>query len=310
MAAQRFVTVVGSSGSGKSSVVLAGLVPRLRTGGAVVATMVPGDQPVDALDAGAARGGHGGRRRPRRTRRPACSPTWPGGPGAWSSSSTSSRSAGHAPGRNERDAFLAVVADVLGDESVDVRFVTTVRADLLDRPLEHPTIGALVGAGSYVLAPLSPAELEEAIVQPAARVGVTFDDGVVADLVAEAVSYPGSLPLLQFTLTELYDRRVDGIISRQALEGIGGMAGAIGRRAEEVFDGLDEQRARRRAGAVRPSGRTGARARLTPAGGRCSASSRRACARSPTSSSPPGCSSPTATRRLVSRRSRWPTRRC
>ena len=128
------------------------------------------------------------------------------------------------------------------DESVDVRFVTTVRADLLDRPLEHPTIGALVGAGSYVLAPLSPAEVEEAIVQPAARVGVTFDDGVVADLVAEAVSYPGSLPLLQFTLTELYDRRRDAIISRQALEGIGGMAGAIGRRAEEVFDGLDEQR--------------------------------------------------------------------
>ena len=87
--------------------------------------------------------------------------------------------------------FLAVAADALGDESVDVRFVTTVRADLLDRPLEHPTIGALVGAGSYVLAPLSPAEVEEAIVQPAARVGVTFDDGVVADLVAEAVSSSG-----------------------------------------------------------------------------------------------------------------------
>ena len=33
------------------------------------------------------------------------------------------------------------------DESVDVRFVATVRADLLDRPLEHPTIGPLVGAG-------------------------------------------------------------------------------------------------------------------------------------------------------------------
>ena len=59
---------------------------------------------------------------------------------------------------------------------------TTVRADLLDRPLEHPVIGHLVGAGSYVLAPLSPAELDEAIVQPAARVGVTFEDGVVADL--------------------------------------------------------------------------------------------------------------------------------
>ena len=49
-----------------------------------------------------------------------------------------------------------------------------------------------------------------------------FDEGVVAELVAEAVTYPGALPLLQFTLTETYDRRVDGRMSRGALEGIGG----------------------------------------------------------------------------------------
>ena len=79
--------------------------------------------------------------------------------------------------------------------------------------------------------------------QPAARVGVTFDDGVVADLVAEAVSYPGSLPLLQFTLTELYDRRRRrGSSAARRWTGVGGMAGAIGRRAEEVYDGLDDQR--------------------------------------------------------------------
>ena len=241
VAAQRFVTVVGSSGSGKSSVVLAGLVPRLRTGGAVVATMVPGDQPVDALDAAL------------REVATVADVDNAGAP-AGALVDVARRSARMVvvvdqfeecwtrAGKEQRDAFLAVVADVVGDESVDVRFVTTVRADLLDRPLGHPTIGALVGGGSCVLAPLSPAELEEAIVQPATRVGVTFDDGVVADLVAEAVSYPGSLPLLQFTLTELYDRRRDGIISRQALEGVGGMAGAIGRRAEEVFEGLDDQR--------------------------------------------------------------------
>jgi WD40 repeat protein len=238
LAEQQCVTVVGSSGSGKSSVVLAGVVPRLRAAGAVVATMVPGDRPFDALtaalrevatvadDAEAHAGAlvEVGRR---------------AGPmvvvvdqfeECWTRAGT-----------DQRDAFLAVAAGLLADESVDVRFVTTVRADLLDRPLGHPTIGALVGAGSYVLAPLSPAEVEEAIVQPAARVGVTFEDGVVADLVAEAVSHRGSLPLLQFTLTELYDRRRDGAISRQALEGIGGMAGAIGRRAEEIFHGLDEQ---------------------------------------------------------------------
>ena len=235
--------------------VLAGVVPRLRSSGAVVATMVPGDQPLDALAAALGEVA---------TVADSGSAIAPAGTLA-----DVARRAGRMvvvvdqfeecwtrAGEEQRDAFLAVIAEVHADESIDVRFVATVRADLLDRPLEHPTVGVLVGAGSYVLPPLSPAEVEEAIVQPAARVGVTFDDGVVADLIAEAVNYPGSLPLLQFTLTELYDLRRDALISRQALEGIGGMAGAIGRRAEKVFDGLDEQRRDGRPSALRPARRT------------------------------------------------------
>jgi WD40 repeat protein len=70
---------------------------------------------------------------------------------------------------------------------------------------------------------------------------VTVDEAVVADLVTEAVAQPGSLPLLQFTLAELYDRRVDGRIGPDALTSIGGMAGSIGRRAEEVYLSLDDQ---------------------------------------------------------------------
>ena len=126
------------------------------------------------------------------------------------------------------------------DVSVDVRFVATMRADLFDRPLEHPRLGPLVAAGAHVLTPLSPTELDEAIVLPAARAQVRFDDGVLADLIAEAVTNPGSLPILQFTLTELYDRRVDGVIGRAALDAVGGMTGAVGRRAEEVFLDLSE----------------------------------------------------------------------
>jgi WD40 repeat protein len=237
------VTVVGSSGSGKSSVVLAGLGPGLRASGVVVATMFPGDQPLDSINVALREVGT------------AADADHAESPAA--ALAGVARRAGTVvvvvdqfeecwtgASAEQRDAFLAVIAGAVEDESVDVRFVTTVRADLLDRPLGHPTIGALVGGGAYVLAPLSPAEVQEAIVQPAARAGVTFDDGVVADLVAEAVSQPGSLPLLQFTLTELYERRRDGTISRESLQGIGGMAGAIGRRAEAIFEGLDEERRR------------------------------------------------------------------
>ena len=233
------VTVVGSSGSGKSSVVHAGLVPRLRSDGDAVVTMTPGDDPVAAMRVA--------------LNEMATAADIDGSNDPADVLADISRRFGRAvlvidqfeecwtrTPAERRDRFLEIVASSIDARAADVRVVATVRADLLDRPLEHPMIGQQVGAGSYVLSPLSPAELDEAIVQPAARVGVTFEDGVVADLIAEAVTYPGSLPLLQFTLTELYDRRVDGVIGHHALAGVGGMAGAIGRRAEEVYAGLEE----------------------------------------------------------------------
>jgi DNA-binding SARP family transcriptional activator/WD40 repeat protein/tRNA A-37 threonylcarbamoyl transferase component Bud32 len=231
----RLVTLVGASGSGKSSVVLAGLVPALRARGDVVVTLVPGDAPLDALQTALAEvataADSADQRRLADVARRAgrlvvvvdqFEELWTRAPQA------------------QRDAFLDVAARSLADASIDVRFVTTVRADLLDRPLEHPTIGPLVGAGSYVLGPLAPSELEAAIVHPAAGAAVMIDPAVVADLIAEASAHAGSLPLLQFTLTELYDRRVDGRVGPDALNAIGGMAGAVGRRAEEVYLALSE----------------------------------------------------------------------
>ena len=74
---------------------------------------------------------------------------------------------------------------------------------------------------------------------PSARAGVSVDEAVVADLVTESVTQPGSLPLLQFALAELYYRRFDGRIGSDVLAAVGGMAGSIGRRAEEVYESLD-----------------------------------------------------------------------
>jgi DNA-binding SARP family transcriptional activator/WD40 repeat protein/tRNA A-37 threonylcarbamoyl transferase component Bud32 len=248
--ARRFVAVVGASGSGKSSVVLAGLVPRLRAGGAVVVTMVPGEAPLDALEAAL-----------REVATVADARPTDGHDGLVAALAGIARHPGPLvvvvdqleecwtrAQDHQRDAFLGLLVSTVADETVDVRCVATLRADLLDRPLEHPTIGPAVGAGSYVLGPLSPAELEAAIVRPAGQAGVTFDDGVVADLLAQAVTSPGSLPLLQFSLTELYDRRTDAHVSRAALDEIGGVAGAVGRRAEAIYARLDdEERAQVRA---------------------------------------------------------------
>ena len=186
LSTSRFVTVVGASGSGKSSVVRAGLLPRLRAHDVVVVTMVPGDDPLGAL-------------RSALTEVATVSDL----DGTGVTVDTIDDVARHfgsvvvvidqfeecwtRASVDDREAFVDVVSRAVDDVSVDVRFVATMRADLFDRPLEHPRLGPLVAAGAHVLTPLSPTELDEAIVLPAARAQVRFDDGVLADLIAEAV---------------------------------------------------------------------------------------------------------------------------
>jgi DNA-binding SARP family transcriptional activator/WD40 repeat protein/molybdopterin-guanine dinucleotide biosynthesis protein len=232
----RLVTVVGASGSGKSSLVRAGLVPRLREQGHTVVTMVPGDDPVAALRQALSEVSV------RRGKAPDLTAlighvVAKTGPlvvvvdqfeECWTRAEA-----------DRRSELIDAVARLV-DGGTDVRFVATIRADVFDRPLQEPRLGEQISAGTFVLAPLTPAQLGDAITLPAARAGVTVDEPVVADLVTDAAAQPGSLPLLQFTLAELYDRRVDGRIGPDALAAVGGMAGSIGRRAEEVFLALDE----------------------------------------------------------------------
>ena len=238
--AERFVAVIGPSGSGKSSVVAAGLVPRLRADdGSVIATMVPGEHPLTALrDALTEVATEPLRARSAPTAIAAVARSAPGGlvlivdqfEECWTRTDAA-----------ERDDFLAALAQVVGsDASVPVRIVVTARADFYDKPLQHAAIGALVSEHAFALPPMAPAELEDAVVLPAARAGVTFDEGVVTALVADAAAHPGTLPILQFTLAELYERRVDGRIGAAALHALGGIAGAVGHRAEDVYEQLDD----------------------------------------------------------------------
>ena len=74
--------------------------------------------------------------------------------------------------------------------------------------------------------------------RPAARLGVEFEDGVATAIVAEISAQPAGLPLLQFSLAELYERRVKDLITSAALEELGGIGGAVGRRAETIYDDL------------------------------------------------------------------------
>ena len=235
---QRFTAVVGPSGSGKSSVLHAGLLARWRqTEGARVATMVPGDDPIAALRVALSEVAV--KALPRR------------GP-----VETILAVAGAAPPlllvvdqfeecwtvapAAAREELITALATVATDGGCDVRVVVAIRSDFYDAPLQDPVLGALIGAGTFPIPPMSPGELDDAIVRPAERLGVTFDESVVAAMVAETAARPATLPMLQFVLAELFDDRVDGRISTASYERRGGLGGAIGSRAEEIYASLGD----------------------------------------------------------------------
>src|SRR5262249_44282331 len=83
--------------------------------------------------------------------------------------------------------------------------------------------------------PLAPDELERAITGPAGSVGVGLEEGLLARIVADVVDEPGALPLLEYALTELYERRVDAVLTRAAYDSLGGISGALAGRAGALY---------------------------------------------------------------------------
>ncbi|HJQ51640.1 MAG TPA: WD40 repeat domain-containing protein, partial [Gaiellaceae bacterium] len=121
-----------------------------------------------------------------------------------------------------------------------LRIVVTLRADFYDRPLLYSGFAELLRDYVEALVPLKPEEFERAIAEPAEGVGARFEPGLLSELVADVGSEPGALPLLQYALTELYERREGSTLTADAYRAIGGISGALAGRAEEIYGGLGE----------------------------------------------------------------------
>jgi WD40 repeat protein len=252
----RFLAVIGPSGSGKSSVVKAGLIPALRRGTQFgseswfVARMVPGAQPFQELETallGVAVGDF---------------------PALQAALRESVRGLLHAVPRilpdelaelvlvidqfeevftlvedeTERKQFLNSLVTAVHDPSSRLRVIVTLRADFYDRPLLYPGFGELVQAHTEVVLPLSSTELQEVITGPAERAGLFLEPGLTAAIVADVAEQPGALPLLQYALTELFERREGQTLTLDAYRTSGGVRGALARRAEELYQSLEPDR--------------------------------------------------------------------
>ncbi|MEE9417405.1 MAG: protein kinase, partial [Acidimicrobiales bacterium] len=250
----RCVILAGPSGSGKSSVVRAGLLPALRIGAVegsadwFITAMVPGSDPFEALEAALLR--------------IAVNPPEALLGQLRDGSRGILRSARRCLARDdervllvvdqfeelfttctEEDArtFLDAVAVAVNDPNSPMRLVMTLRADYYDRPLTHPGFAPIMKASAVDVTPLAADELETAIVGPAERIGLEFAPGLVARIAAESLSQAAPLPLMQYALAELFERRVSNLLTIDAYEEIGGLSGALAVRAESLFSDADSE---------------------------------------------------------------------
>ena len=252
----RFLAVVGPSGSGKSSVVRAGLVPALRRqvlpGGLhpVVVDIIPGPYPLEELDTALVqvaatpipslmellRADERGLARAVKRVLPRDAPT-----GLVLVIDQFEELFTLVDDEKVRTDFLDGLFSAVTDPRLRLWVVVTLRADFYDRPLLYRPSSELLGRRTEVVGPLTPHEMYRAITGPAQRAGLEWESDLVATIMQDIGEQPGTLPLLQYTLTELYERREGHRLTLAAYRASGGVFGSLARRAESLYAALTEQ---------------------------------------------------------------------
>ena len=249
-----FLAVIGPSGSGKSSLVKAGVLPALRTGRApgserwYYAEMVPGEVPLAELASALLS---------------VSSSPLPGledtlrehddglAIGVYEALPTKENKLllmidqfeelfTRVELESDRQQFLDLILNAVSAEDSPVIIIATLRADFYDRPLLYQGFGELIRARTELVLPLNDEELAETISGPAYRVGAVLEEGLIEAITQDVREQPGALPLLQYALTELFERREGALLTNAAYQDIGGTLGALAKRAEEVYRRFNE----------------------------------------------------------------------
>ena len=266
---KRLLTILGPSGSGKSSLVMAGLLPQLRHGALpgseawiYLKPMVPGKHPLEALvltlaarlldrsftsiredlEDEAARGLH------------------------QMAAHLLSTQQGEQPGakvvllvdqfeelftqtesEDERQRFIKLLLVASGESRGPLLVLLTLRADFYDRPMDYPELYQLIEAHQVALLSMERNNLRRVIEQPAALpdVQLAFEGDLLQNLLSEVEGQAGALPLLQFTLDQLYQYRHGRQLTLEAYQEIGGVKGALSQHAERTYAALPSEEHRK-----------------------------------------------------------------
>ncbi len=273
----QFAAVVGGSGTGKSSIVRAGLIPAVRDGEIPgsenwqIAIFAPGDHPVQAL---AERLLPLARKHVADARREEDSTHEKSGDERQQALEELTQVLATAPENLERvvsvglkdsapDARLLLVVDQF--EEVFTRagevergqflaalqhsaraaqgrafILVTMRADFFSNLSQYPDLASLFeGDNLFIVTAMTPRDLRRAIEGPAGAVGLVYDAGLVERILEDVRAEPGALPLLQYALKELYLLRDGRRLTTKAYDEIGGVRKALAKHAEGIYTRLN-----------------------------------------------------------------------
>ena len=233
--------VVGPSGSGKSSTVLAGLVPSLTAGllpGSERwhhAVMRPSEHPMHELRSALESAGF-----------------------TANDDLVAAMGQVEAVGRlvllvdqfeelftttvdaDERDAFVEALVRAATEHHERVIVVLTIRADFYGHCANYPELARLIAANHVLVGTMGAEELHRAVELPARRVSLRVESALSQALVGEVTDEPGGLPLLSTTLFELWGKREGGWLRMRTYEETGGLRGAVARLAERSYHQLTD----------------------------------------------------------------------
>jgi DNA-binding SARP family transcriptional activator/WD40 repeat protein len=215
LAGVRLLAVVGPSGSGKSSLLRAGLAAALRREGTHTVVLTPGRHPMDALTASGPR------------------------PASVVLVDQAEEAFSLCEDDDERERFF----EALVAHTARGRVVLALRADHTGDLAATPALAALVERGLFLLGPMSTDSLRAAIENPARQHGLVLEHGLTDLLLREIEGEPGALPLLSHALRETWLRHEGRTLTVAGYQASGGVRGAVAQSAESLYGGLgDDER--------------------------------------------------------------------
>lgn len=139
--------------------------------------------------------------------------------------------------QEQQERFVGQLVAASRESALTV--LVTLRADFYGQAIGlNRELSDLMAAGIVNVGDMTAGELVEAIQQPAVLTGLHFESGLVGRILEHVRQQPGSLPLLEYALTELWQRRQNQALTHEAYDAIGGVEGAIARRAQAQLEKL------------------------------------------------------------------------